>query len=373
MARWYARFDSGSNGTTWNTELESTDGYFMRLRIGASSASGAQLRDGLILSRSNVSTEVYDDLDGANKSGANGTYFPPDLQLRPDATLVSWSNAYTSSFNGIKTPTSNEYGFGSVNYSTRPTASVISSYNKLVGPATPADPIQLTYASYVSASSAVLTVLNAIQNGAGTPVTPYNRLGTNSQRTLHSIWHNPGLDYFAWDDFTPGTASLTQGIDNVASYNCSRPFVGEITSLGDPVNTNLTLLLDLGPYVYTTDENPNGKVGFQMSVVSSSGATYTLDVGYTDSSIAFLFGTDTGSSNGPVGPRLGVASSWTWTASSKRVAWSIGFPSSSFTQFNSFAKLYDEKIPTNTGANSTKTTLSTCNEGSFIIIEGLGS
>ncbi len=205
MARFYARFDSGSESTLDND-------YFDRRRIGADSASGALLKIGLISSRSAVSADVYDDLDSQFRSFASGTYFPPDASTFPTSTLISWSTAYTSSVLGIKSMAAadNTYGGTTVlNYSRRPTGSVLSTQTTLTGPTNPLDPVQLNYNVYLSASNAVAATLNVIQSGSGANLqTPTTRTSNNLSRTLHSLWHNPTLDYFAWDDFTPGTPVL---------------------------------------------------------------------------------------------------------------------------------------------------------------------
>jgi len=203
MARFYGKFDSGSGG--WVTELENN--FFARSRIGADSASGALLRNGLIASRSVLSADVYEDLDETNKDGSKGIYFPPNLLTAPSDPFTG--TAYTSSVDGIKIPTTNTYGSPTVvNYSLRPTASILSTQTTLVGPTNPLDTVSVSYTTYVNASAAVTAVLNAIQRGSTvspTFTTPFARLGNFPSRTLHSIWHDPNLQYFAWDDFTPGT------------------------------------------------------------------------------------------------------------------------------------------------------------------------
>jgi hypothetical protein len=201
MARFYAKFDSGSAG--WVSALDNTagDGYFTRRRISTNSASAALLRDGLITSRSALSVDIYEDLDPTNRDGSKGIYFPPDSGpfSTNNSTFVSWSNAYTSSVAGIVTP---------ADYRTRPTASILSTQTTLVGPASPVDSVGASYTTYINASNAVKAVLDVVQTGAGVVTTPFTRLGNFSSRTLHSIWHDPNLQYFAWDDFTPGTPDL---------------------------------------------------------------------------------------------------------------------------------------------------------------------
>jgi hypothetical protein len=203
MARFYARFDSGSSG--WVTTLDND--YFERRRIGASSASAAPLRTGLIASRSAVSTDVYADLPISYENGALGTIIPGAVLTTDTSTYVSWSNAYTSSATtppapGIIIPS---------DYRSRPTSS-ISIDSRIGGPTGSGG---VSYTTYTNATTAVSTILSSIQDGAGTTNSPYTRLGSNPSRTLHSIWHDFDMQYFGWDDFTPGTlsnasSSLTQ-------------------------------------------------------------------------------------------------------------------------------------------------------------------
>lgn len=257
MARFYVRFDTKSQA-----DLD-TDYFDRRPNVGGSSASGAQYRDGLIASRSLISADIYDDLDAVNEDGSKGTYFPPDSGpfSTDSSTFVSWSTAYTSSINGIVTPSFNTYAqLSAVNYSLRPTASVLST-NPGVGATTPRDPVKAAYSTYISASRAVSASLAAITNGG-----PFSRLGNNSSRTVHSIWHDPDLTYFAWDDFTPGTPqSLTvpNAITTHTSpssstvtikFSASREFLNDINQqgsasiqarlvdvIGDPFIPNKTL------------------------------------------------------------------------------------------------------------------------------------
>ena len=199
MARFYARFDSGSAG--WNATFDgfTANNAFKRAYIAQGSASAALLRGGLIASRSAVSAAVKADIATTYHNGALGTYFPPDSGpfSTDSATFVSWSNVYTSSVDGIIVP---------ADYRTRPTASVLSTMTSLVGEVTPIDSMSISWGLYTSASQAVLTTLQSIVtgSGAGGAATPYTRPGNYPARTLHGIWHDVDLQYFAWDDFTPG-------------------------------------------------------------------------------------------------------------------------------------------------------------------------
>lgn len=204
MARFYCRFDGGTQ-----TDLDQ-EFFDKGTAFGADSASGAQFRDGLIASRSAVTTDVYDDLDLSNQDGSKGIYFPPDIVTYPaSTTYASWSTAYTSSVQGIKI---DEFGilyrYGTPgNYSLRPTASITSSQTWLVGQTNPNDPVQISYGTYISASQGLKNALDSI-SGLLTGGGPYVRLGNNPSRTLHSIWNDPTMSYLAWDDFTPGQPTV---------------------------------------------------------------------------------------------------------------------------------------------------------------------
>jgi len=156
-------------------------------------SNGISLRNGLIASRSALSADIYAELSSINQDGGRGVFFPADLiNINRNAGFISGS-AYTSSRAGIVTP---------VNYSTRPTASVLSNDPLSV----PTDPLNRASASitlYDTARTATRTVLDSITDGG-----PFGRLGKTPSRTLHSVYHDPALGYFAWDDFTPGSASL---------------------------------------------------------------------------------------------------------------------------------------------------------------------
>lgn len=263
MARFYAKFDSQSVAGLDND-------LFDKRRISLGSASAALLRDGLIASRSAVSADVYDDLDVSNRLWSNGTYFPPDQQTFPSATLTSWSTAYSSSVPGIQSYSagSNTYGGTSeVNYSLRPTASITSTMNTLVGPESPLDPVQLNYQTYLSASNAVKAVLDTIQNAASpSPAaqTPYTRPGNIPSRTLHSIWHDPELNYFAWDDFTPGAP--ISGDDDVTLLGYS------------PVNTSPANIVSCSMRIayaktYNNDFNSEASMSISIRYVSLNGGS----------------------------------------------------------------------------------------------------
>lgn len=350
MARFYARFDSGSNDTKWIAEFDAVigSGSFNRAYIGNNSASGALLRDGLLASRSLVTTDVYEDLDLVNRDGSKGIYFPPNSPIYSsnNSTFVSWSTAYTSSFDGIKIPTTNTYGNQSpINYSKRPTASVLSS-DPLVGPTDPADPVGVAYNTYYSASIAVKTVLDAVKRN-GQTITPYSRTGFDPVRTLTSVWHDPDLQYFAWDDFTPGKPP-TPDFD----------VVGQGTS-------NLTIVItdqDVSA-LYANDYNPDAPIGFVATIapalfdpdtcnnVAGGSATLNLTSG-SDLLVkaginALKQGVSAGPFDGPVNPAGSPASSsWTWNHGSQELQWQVVGEGGKSYSYSAYVLYYDPIIQT---------------------------
>jgi hypothetical protein len=209
MARIYARFDHGVES---GLEARSTGNYYERRVIG-STTSSATLRAGLISSRSALSTAMYGQMDDVNKDGGLGIIIPSDVITRGGGNL-SFTNLYkTTTIPGVVWPSDPRV---------RPTASIVSTDGNLtaVSP-TDSGTIQLGY--YDSASNAVITVTSTEikdQRFSYIYCGPYSRLGNNVSRTLHSIWHDHDLQYFAWDDFTPGTPqTLTGTVNNLGSWD----------------------------------------------------------------------------------------------------------------------------------------------------------
>ncbi len=248
-------------------------------------SNGSAKRDGLIASRSAVSTDMYADLEAAYRSGGEGTYFPPDTFVITNNILTG--SAYTASLTnpavaGIRTPAS---------YATRPTASITSSQTVFVGPSATKDSASVNYTTYLSASNGVKTVLDSVTGGG-----PYGRLGQNPSRTLHSIYHDPTLSYFAWDDFSPGTASATTGysisplveIVGPGSNNGPPGFYTFITSSTPSVTITATWGTEyfadtLGTAYLTLDSNYagtpggsaiNGDIDFTSVTPSPAGTSY---------------------------------------------------------------------------------------------------
>jgi hypothetical protein len=271
MARFYARFDHGTISTL---EQNAPTKGFDRRKIAETSASAALLRSGLIASRSALSVDFVNEIDAINRDGSLGTYFPPDLITTDGSTFISGS-IYTSSVDGIRTPITNTYDVGqAINYSTRPTASILSSQTTLVQPTNPPDSASAAYSTYVAATDAVSTVLNAIRSGSDNSTNrgPFARLGNTPLRTLHSLWNDPDLQYFAWDDFTPGTGSL--GTPSITPSIGTAPytFVTSSTVVEVSVNWNTEYAADkLGTAnLSLTLKDPNGTT---LTSISPSGVS----------------------------------------------------------------------------------------------------
>lgn len=356
MARWYARFDAGSE-----TALDNE--YFTQLRVGSGAGVGAQLRAGLVASRSLLSDDVYADLDAQNKDGSKGIYFPGDVATINAPTTANWATAYTSSVEGIKTPTTNTYGVAdSINYSKRP-SSILSYTSSFVTASSPLDPISVSYSTYFSASAATNTVLNSIESLVGVPTTPYTRPGQDAYRTMLSVWTNPTVDYFAWDDFSPGQPNMTMDINGL-NKGTTPP---EIYPGGTPVNTNLAIQFSVTSFQYPNDGN--GTIGLNLTV-------HTSESGDNLAALQLNGGTHGGpltigsnsSGNGPTNPRQGGASTWSWDSSGKILTWTLGLTAGEYT-LNCDGRVYDV-ISSFVGPTRFVTTFPTTATARFIVKDG---
>jgi hypothetical protein len=334
MARWYARFDAGSETALDNTN--GTEGFFTQLRVGSGAGVGAQLRAGLLASRSLLSPDVYEDLDDQNKDGSKGIYFPRDNATINIPTTVSWPTAYTSSVEGMKTPTSNTYGVAdSINYSKRPDE-VYSYTSSFVTESSPLDPISVSYQTYASASAATRAVLLSIESLAGASTTPFTRPGDDPFKTIRSVWTNPTVDYFAWDDFTPGQPVMRMDIEGL--NNTTTP--PEIYPGGDPVNTDIQIKYSVTSFAYPNDGNMNGEIGLNLTVTDvSSNPVAALQLNGGTHGGPLTIGSNS-SGNGPTNPRQGGASTWSWDSSGKILTWTLGLTAGQY-RLNCNARIYD--------------------------------
>jgi hypothetical protein len=308
MARFYATFEHNLQFPTLQ-ENASTKAFLKR-NIGATSQQGLDLQAGLITSRSLLSDAIYATLDSINIDGSRGTYFPPDLITTDLITFVS-GTVYTSSVDGIKTPITNTYDVGqAINYSKRPTSSITSSQTTLVGLSDPVDIGSTAYSLYKNATDAVTSVLTSIQGGG-----PYNRLGQIPSRTLHSIWNDPDLNYFAWDDFTPGTGSISVGISPVIG-------TGQVTYVTASTTVDLS-------FAWLT-EYPSDLLG--------NATIFATLLGPTNNTLATLSPTSTAASSGYLW-NIAASAFNTMTGSSGQLA-----------TVDATIAFSDVTIPTNNGA-----------------------
>ncbi len=206
MARFYARFD---HSLTLSADLEATTAgnFYERRVIGSSTSSNALLKS----RRESLSDAMYAQMDGVNKDPTQGPIIPQSNTAGTVNNIVrsggnlSWTNIYkTTAIPGVAYP---------ADFRTRPTGSIFTDDGNLAA-ASPADGGSISDTLYTDASDALTNVIASIKKTKSglTPVpppynedgSPYDRLGTNPSRTLHSLWHDVDLNLFAWDDFTPG-------------------------------------------------------------------------------------------------------------------------------------------------------------------------
>lgn len=327
MARFFARFDHGP-------ESSLTSNYFNRRVINSQTSSAAatggnpNYYGGLIDSRSALSTAMKAQLDSANQDGSLGPIIPPTNTAgsSPNITrtggTLAWNKVYTpigSRIPGIKIP---------ADFATRPTASVYTDDGNLTA-TVPDDPGSISDSIYTAATDGVTNVLNSIKAVQGSipysvSGTPYDRLGFNASRTLHSIYHNQSLDYFAWDDFTPG-AGLTTG----QSFTGNSPLTINITVVGAQAT-------------YLNDYNPNGYIGFYVSIEGGivlknldllANGTHAPAGGY------ITIGNTYSAQTGPTNASGGGNSTWSWNGTNI-LNWQITLPAGTYT-VESYTQFYD--------------------------------
>lgn len=305
MARFYARFDNAA------TAVLSSSAYSDKRIIAANSASGALLRDGLIASRSLLSTNALAQVNAANRIGSSGSVVPSDV-LRTNASLneIYWNTIYTSSAvytpAGIIIPT---------DFRTRPSSSVLSTSPTIVGPASPLDPATASFGLYSSASVAVSAALASITSESALVSTPYTRVGATASRTLASIFYDADMNYFGWDDFRPGP-----GLSGSFSY-----------SGNSPLTINFAVVMRQA--FFLNDRNPFGYIGFKVDL--EGGVNRSLNLLLSNGThlpggaliqIGSTYSTQTGPTNGTGGGN----STWSWDAAGT-LSWVITMPAGTYT------------------------------------------
>lgn len=262
MARFYAPFDPNyTNGTLIGS------GHNKRWIAGGDSASAATVRNGLIASRSALSGQMLAQLNAANTfvTPTRGIIIPSD-GITFSAGNLSWNNVYSGSIRGLKYEE---------DPSVRISQSISVNDTNIIGAVTPADPGSILQGYYYSASAAVDETLRLLifsaSGGSLTLGGPYQRPGNYPSRTLHSVYHDYQLTYFAWDDFTPGApreaATTTPASSNINNtYWYSNPF-------------DITLNWSNSNYEFLNDANSVPIVNLTIVTESISGTTTVTSSG----------------------------------------------------------------------------------------------
>ena len=280
MARFYARFDHATESALEVTD--SSNSYDKRV-IAASSASGATFRDALISTRSALSAQMISQLDYANSIGVNGPIIPSDV-LHYSAPNLTFDNVYkTTTIPGVQWPSDPRV---------RPTGSIVSTNGNLTA-SSPVDSGTILYTYYTDATTAVNNAIAAIKKTDNTTSDGPNvgRVSNYPTRTTYSVWHNHALDYFAWDDYTPGLAGY-YFVGAVPTQKNSGVVIGV-----DPATYKRGVLVpDSAAYiskVYSGDTDHGVYLSFRWNITSAAVSDYVIDSwGATDSSPSYQYSND---------------------------------------------------------------------------------
>ena len=243
MARFYAEYTN-----TDVTALHAIDAANCYDRVAVNTTNAGTARTSMINTRATLSASFYAGIDAANRNGASGIVVPADAYT-DNGTTFSGSNLYT-----------NTAAIHPADRRTRPTTQILISNSTAVSPT---DNFSVPTSEVNAARNAVQDYYTAITGGS-----PYARLGLNPWRTLASVWHDNGLTYLAWDDFTPG---------QLQSFNTTL-----ISGVGDPEELRFT-----GTFQYRNDYNPDARVELIASLVGPS--TYSLNTLVTPTGASFSY------------------------------------------------------------------------------------
>jgi hypothetical protein len=243
VARFYAH---RSNTTVSALQAINSANCYQRNAVNTTNAGTA--RTAMINARATLSASFYSSINVGNRNGTLGIVVPADAYTN-NGTTISGANLYTNT--GAIWPSDPRV---------RPTAQIVIANSTA---RSPVDNFSAPTSEYDTARSAVQDYFSAITGGS-----PYARLGLNPFRTLASIWHDHNLDYFAWDDFTPGQL---------------QSFASAVNSgVGEPEEIRFT-----GNYQYTNDRNPDGFI--ELIATLTGPTTYSLNTLVTPSGSSFLY------------------------------------------------------------------------------------
>lgn len=189
MARFYATFDNSANLT-----LEGTGSGFCFDRL--TFTNGSALKTALLTARSDLSAQFYAQINNANKNGSLGVVVP--------------SNGYTISGGNLSSTelyTNTEAVYNS-DTRDRPAPPITTGNSTAI---VPADPWTVAESYYNACNTAFQNAMAGIGGLQSQPVGGvYGRINSttspvsNATNALNSLWHDTGMTYFAWDDYTPG-------------------------------------------------------------------------------------------------------------------------------------------------------------------------
>jgi hypothetical protein len=243
MARFYAH---RNNTTVSGLEVINAANCYERNAVNTTNAGTA--RTAMINARATLSASFYSSIDVGNRDGTQGIVVPADAYTN-NGTTISGTNLYTNT--GAIWPSDPRV---------RPTAQIVIANSNAVSPA---DNFSAPTSEYDTARQAVQDYFTAITGGS-----PYARLGLNPFRTLASIWHDHNLDYFAWDDFTPG---------QLQSFDAAL-----ISGVAEPENFRFT-----GNYQFANDQNPDARIELIATLVGPT--TYSLNTLVIPTSSSFTY------------------------------------------------------------------------------------
>jgi hypothetical protein len=242
VARFYAH---NANTTVSALEVIDASNCYERRTMDA---NGPTRRTAIINARATLSASFYSSIDVGNRNGTLGIVVPADAYTN-NGTNVSGANLYTNT--AAQWPSDPRV---------RPTAQIVISNSTAVSPT---DNFTAPTSEYNAARVAFGDYMAAITNGS-----PYARLGLNVWRTLASIWHDHDVQYFAWDDFTPGQL---------------QSFASAVNSgVGEPEELRFT-----GNYQFANDRNPDARIELIATLTGPS--TYSLNTLVTPSGSSFVY------------------------------------------------------------------------------------
>lgn len=275
MARFYARFDGASV-----TALDND--YFDKRQIADASTAATTLRTNLLAAREALSSALKAELNTENEYGSNGPIIPQEIgNISRSGGNLQWNNVYTTStISGVIIP---------ADFRTRPTGSPTTTDGNLTA-RSPADSGTISDTLYTDASDALMTTLRSISNNS---LVTSSNLGNFPTRSLHSLWHDYDVRYFAWDNFTPGAPALTTPNDmgfseggGVYCINCPSCIVGANVKINwsatpnfkNDLNTDGFLDLSWNFVPYNNDgyyygqlagSDPGGQIGINPQATGS--------------------------------------------------------------------------------------------------------